>query len=179
MSAMRKRTLIGSVAILACLALAAAVLLGWIDLWPGGPRLRLTDGGGTSVGNTSVQYVHSDRGIALAVWWADVGGPSGSGSESGLFRTTARGFFSAPNGKKITWEWYAPREKGGDFQIDGTSHDLANGTLLHVSTTDGQLRVTQLDVDLSQVQPNQQGFEALAKRQPNIAKFLAEASEPK
>jgi hypothetical protein len=177
---MRKRILIvGSVAILACLAFAAAVMLGWIDVWPGGPRLRLTGGGGTSVGNTSVQYVISDRGIALAVWWTDVGGPSGSGSESGLFRTTARGFFSAPDGKKINWEWHAPREKGGDFQIDGTSHDLANGTLFLVSTKDGQLRVTQLDVDLSQVQPNQQGFEALAKKQPKIAKFIAAASGPK
>jgi hypothetical protein len=56
---------------------------------------------------------------------------------------------------------------------------VANGTLFLVATKDGQIRVTQLDVALSQVQPNTQGFEALAKMEPKIAKFIAEASGQK
>jgi hypothetical protein len=105
-----------------------------------------------------------------------MGGPSGSSSESGLFSGTARGFFSFAEGKRINWAWRAPREKGGNFDIDGTAYDLAKGTLLLVSTKDGQVHVTQLDVDLSQVQPNTRGFEALAKKDPRIAQFIAEAS---
>src|SRR5262245_2161886 len=135
---MSKRNLVvGLVAVVACLALVVAVLF-LFNLWPGlgGARLNLTGGGGTSVGHTSVQYELSDRGIALAVWCADVGGASGSGSESGLFGSTARGFFSAAGGKRINWTWHGPRERGGDFDIDGTPYDLANGTLFLVSTRD-------------------------------------------
>ena len=175
---MRKRILVvGSVAIIACLGLVAVVILGWLEFGPapGGPRVNLAGGGGTSVGQTYVQYVFSDRGIALAVWWADAGGPSGSSSDSSLFSATARGYFSSADGKLVNWSWRAPREKGGDFEIGGTPYDLANGTLFLASTKDGQVRVTQLDVSLSQVQPNTQGFEALAKKEPRIAKFIAEA----
>src|SRR5437867_2151059 len=106
-------------AIIACLGLVAIVILGWLEFGPapGGPRLRLVGGGGTSVGQTSVQYVFSDRGIALAVWWADVGA-SESGSHSSLFSATARGSFLSADGKRVNWSWRTPRENGGDFEID-------------------------------------------------------------
>jgi hypothetical protein len=168
------------IAIIACLGLVAIVILGWLEFGPaaGGPRLKLAGGGETTVGQTSVQYVFSDRGIALAVWWADVG-KSESGSQSSLFSATARGSFSSADGKRVNWSWRTPRENGGDFEIEGAPYDLANGKLFLLSTKDGQLGVTQLDVDLSQVQPTTRGFEALAKKEPRIAKFIAEASGQK
>ena len=45
-----------------------------------------------------------------------------------------------------------------------------------VSTKKGQVQITQLDLDLSQVPPNAKGFEALAKGEPRIARFIVEES---
>ena len=142
------------------------------------PLLTLTGGGSTSVGPTSVDYKHSTKGLALVIWW-DSDGPSESESESGLFGSNARGSLTPAKGKKITWEWKGAREKGGDFKLNGKPYDLAKGTLLLVSTKGGEVRVTQLDVDLSKVQPNEMGFRGLAKKHEKLAKFIAEASDQK
>jgi len=96
-----------------------------------------------------------------------------------LFGSSAQGFFSSADGRRVDWKWKAPKEKGGDFQINGIPHDLANGTLFLVSTKGGQVRVTQLDVDLSKVQSDKQGFEAFANTQPKVAQFIAEAAGQK
>jgi hypothetical protein len=142
------------------------------------PPLTLTGGGSTSVGPTSVDYKRSTKGLALVIWW-DSGGPSESGSESGPFGSNAWGSFSPAKGKKITWEWKGAREKGGDFKINGKPYDLGKGTLLLVSTKGGEVRVTQLDVDVSKVEPNEKGFQGLAKKHPKIAEFIREASGEK
>jgi len=169
-----------SVAIAVCIVLVAGligvVVCLLLGLGPLVPRLALVGGGTFSVDETSVEYLLSDRGIALAMWCARTEGPSGSSSESGLFSTTASGFFTSADGKQIKWEWNHPRDKGGDFKIDGTAYDLANGTLFLMSIKAGKLEVTQLDVDLSQVQANAHGFHALAKMEPKIARFFAEAA---
>lgn len=137
-------------------------------------------GGATSVGDTSVQYVSisPDGRISLLIW-SDLTGQSGSSSEGDLFGYSAGGFFSSPDGRRVDWKWKAPKEKGGDFQINGTPYDLANGTLFLVSTKGGRVLVTQLDVDLSKVPSDKQGFEALAKKEPNVAQFTAEVSGQK
>jgi hypothetical protein len=172
-----------SFAVVGCLSLVVAVVI--LGVWfvlgpgPGGPRLPINGGGCCSVGDAAVEYVWSGEKIALAIWCVGTRGPNGSSSESGLFSSTSRGFFSSADGKQIKWAWHDPREKGGDFEIDGTRYDMANGALFLLSTKDGQLRVTQLDVDLSQVQGGTQGFEALAKKEPRIGKFIAEASGQK
>ena len=99
--------------------------------------------------------------------------------ESGPFGSNAWGTFTPTKGKKITWEWKGAREKGGDFQFNGKPYDLAKGTLLLVSTKGAEVRVTQMDVDLSKVEPNEKGFEGLAKKHPTIAEFIREASGDK
>ena len=142
------------------------------------PLLTLTGGGSTSVGQTSVDYKRSTKGLALVIWW-DSGGPSESGSESGPLGSNAWGTFTPAKGKKITWEWKGAREKGGDFKINGKPYDLAKGTLLLVSTKGGEVRVTQLDVDLLKVEANEKGFQGLAKKHEKLAKFLADASHQK
>jgi hypothetical protein len=137
-------------------------------------------GGATSVGNTSVQYVSisPDGRISLLVW-SDLIDQGGSSSEGGLFGSIAEGFSSSADGRRVDWKWKSPKEKGGDFQINGMPHDLANGTLFLVSTKGGQIRVTQLDVDLSKVQSDRHGFEAFANTQPRVAQFIAEAARQK
>jgi hypothetical protein len=142
------------------------------------PLLTLTGGGSTSVGQTSVDYKRSTRGLALVIWW-DSAGASESASESGPFGSNAWRAFTPAKGKKITWEWKGAREKGGDFKLNGKPYDLAKGMLLLVSTKGGDIRVTQLDVDLSKVEPNGKGLQGLAKKHETLAKFSADASDQK
>src|SRR5262245_12510956 len=165
---MRKRITI-TVAIIGGLAVAAVLILFIF-------RTGMS-GGATSVGDTSVQYVsiRPDGRISLLIW-SDLTDKGGNSSEGNLFGSSAEGYFSSADGRRVDWKWKAPKEKGGDFQINGISHDLANGTLFLVSTRGGEVRVTQLDVDLSKVQSDKQGFEAFANTQPKVAKFIAEAA---
>jgi hypothetical protein len=171
---MRKRIILGSAAVILAVALVVVIILLFFPQLP-------TGGGGMSLGETNVSYVHSGDRIVLLIW-NDAPGPSGSESESVFFTSSAKGFFTAADGRRINWEWKAPKERGGDFQIDGKPLDLADGTLLLVSTKGGQVRVTQLDVDLSKVKPNSSGetrkaFKGIAKNEPGVAKFIAEASQ--
>ena len=137
-------------------------------------------GGGISVGHTSAQYVSTGRDgrIALLIW-TDLTGQTGSSADGGLFGATCNGYASSPDGRRVDWRWKAPKEKGGDFRINGTRYDLAGGTLFLVSTKGGQVRVTQLDADLSKVRTDGEGIETFAKNQPEVARFIAEASGPK
>jgi hypothetical protein len=171
---MRKRIILGSVAVFICVAVVTVIFVFWLLLSTQG----VNGGGNTTVGETSVTYEFSGDRIVLVIW-SDAIGPSGSENDSIFFTSTAKGFFSSVDGKRINWEWKAARDRGGDFQIDGAPHDLSNGTLMLVSTKGGQVRVTQLDVDLSNVEANKRGFEALAKNEPRVAKFIAEASQKK
>jgi hypothetical protein len=166
---MRKRITI-AVAIIGGLAVVAVFML---FMFRTGMR-----GGATSVGDTCVQYVsiRPDGRISLLIW-SDLTDKSGSSSAGDLFGSSAEGFFSSADGRRVDWKWKAPKEKGGAFQINGISHDLANGTLFLVSTKGGQVRVTQLDVDLSKVQTDKLGFEAFANGQPKVAQFIAEAGQ--
>ena len=171
---MRKRIILGSAAVILAVALVVVIIL---LFFPQGA----TGGGGISMGETNVSYVTSGDRIVLLIW-NDTPGPSGSGSESFFFTSSAKGFLTSAAGKRINWEWKGPKERGGDFQIDGKPFDLADGTLLLVSTKGGQVRVTQLDVDLSKVQTTSSGetkkaFESMAKNEPRVAKFIAEASQ--
>jgi len=168
---MRKRIAIAA-AIIGALAVVGVLVLFMFRTGIGG--------GATSVGDTAVQYVSisPDGRISLLIW-SDLPDKAGSSSEGGLFGSTAEGFFSSADGRRVDWKWKAPREKGGDFQINGTPHDLANGTLFLVSTKGGQIQVTQLEVDLSKVHSDKQGFEAFANAQPKVAKFIAEAAGQK
>jgi hypothetical protein len=127
-----------------------------------------------------VQYVsiNPEGGLSLVIW-SDLQGKGGNTCHSGLFGSHCEGFFSSADGRRIDWEWKAPKEKGGDFQINGTSYELANGTLFLVSTKGGKVRVTQLDVDLSRVKSGKRGFEAFVKTEPRVAQFIAEASGQK
>jgi hypothetical protein len=167
-----------SVAIVGSLVLVAVVtLVVWFAVFS-----ESMGQGGSSIGETSVQYVsiNPDRRISLLVWSDLTDGPIGQGGESALFGSTiCKGFASSADGRRIDWEWKEPKAKGGDFQINRTPYDLANGTLFLVSTRGGKVRVTQVDVDLSKVQSDKQGFEAFAKNEPTVARFIAESSGQK
>ena len=171
---MRKRVFT-TVAIIGCLALVtAAVVVVWLWVFSGG------GGGTTSVGDTSVQYVSiNPEGRLSLVIWSDLQGQGANEQESGLFGSRCKGFFSAADGRRVDWVWSSPKEKGGDFQINGTPYNLANGTLFLVSARGGQVRVTQLDVDLSGVEPSKRGLEAFAKKEQRVAQFIAEARRKK
>ncbi len=121
------------------------------------------------------QFVTSNQGTVLEIWCANSPGPNDATIESRLFgySFTPVGYFTLADGKRINWKWEDPREKTGDIEIDGTRYELVNGALFLVSAKDGQVRVTQLDVDLTRKLGN------LAETDAKIAKFFAEASGQK
>jgi hypothetical protein len=162
------RTVLG----IGCLALVGVILLAVLI------GLQRGIGGGTnSVGETTVQYVsmRADRCINLLIW-TDAVGSAGTSAQSAVFGSgSVEGFFTSADGKRMGWNWNAPREKGGDFRLNGTTYDLANGIVFLVSTRGGQVRVTQLDLDLSKVEAHKRGFEAFANSQPRVAEFVSDA----
>ena len=176
---MSKRTIV-IVAIVGAvsLALAAVVMLAiYFD-----PMQAGAGGGGFGVGKSSVQYVTigANQRVGLVIC-TDAMGTSSSGAESGLFSgSVAKGSIGTANGKRIEWEWNSPRDKGGDFQLDGAPYDLSKGSVFLVSTKGGQVRVEQLDADLSSFPTQRRGnmqtaFKDWAKGEPKVGQFLAEA----
>jgi hypothetical protein len=176
MTPARKRVLL-ALAILSGLALFA---VGFFVFWQLAAQPRLTingSGGGGSIGGTSTQFVRSEEeGVSLLLWFDSQVGSSRSGTSTGWFTSSADGHVVTADGKLVAWQWDAARPRGGHFQINGTPYELANGTLILVSTKGGQVRVTQVNVDMSRLTPDDRGLTALAQSQPKVAQFLAEAT---
>ena len=62
---------------------------------------------------------------------------------------TAEGFQSLPNGGKITWQCETPDGESGTVLLNGQSYDLSKGGIFLVSTRDANIRVLQLNRDIS------------------------------
>ena len=183
---MPKRVLlVGAIlGLLAIVGMVATILL----MHPPG-----TGGGNFSVGKTVVQYATFGRDRAALVILSDAPGGVGSTGESGFFMTSfEKGFLTSAEGKRIEWEWISPRDKGGDFHLDGEGYDMSKGTLFLVATKGGKVRVTQLDADLSKfpiirelgelpqrpgaarVDKQADAVKEWAKNVPKVAQFLDE-----
>ena len=88
------------------------------------------------------------------------------------FRETA-----SRDGCQVTWEWATRDGRTGTVTINGAKYDPAAGRVFLVSTRGGQVQVRQVLRDLSEVQAEQESFLDLADSDPEIAQFVAAASE--
>jgi hypothetical protein len=88
------------------------------------------------------------------------------------FRETA-----SRDGRQVTWEWATRDGRTGAVTINGAKYDPAAGRVFLVSTRGGQVQVRQVPRDLSGLQAEQEGFLALVDSDPEIARFVAAASE--
>ena len=85
---------------------------------------------------------------------------------------------SRNDGPEVKWEWITRDGRTGTVTINGEAYDAAAGRVFLIATRGGQVRVRQLLSDLSGVQAQRASFLALEDGYPEIARFVAAASEP-
>ena len=88
------------------------------------------------------------------------------------FRETA-----SRDGQQVTWEWDTRDGRTGTVTINGAKSDPAAGQVFLISTRGGRVHVRQVARDLSGLQAEGASFVALADGDPEIARFVAAASE--
>jgi hypothetical protein len=95
-----------------------------------------------------------------------------SSSPKRFFETASR-----DNGPQVSWEWVTRNGQSGTITINGVKYDAAAGRVFLISTRGGQVHVRQILRDLSAIQAERASFLALAAGDPEIARFVAAASE--
>jgi hypothetical protein len=78
----------------------------------------------------------------------------------------------------VTWEWVTRDGRTGTVTINGATYDAATGRVFLITTRGGLVRARQIQSDLVGVQSQRASFLALMASNPEIARFLAAASEP-
>ncbi len=63
--------------------------------------------------------------------------------------------------------------------IDGAKYDLSKGSLFLMKTKGGETQVRQLRTDVPDAGPGLESFEAFAESDPDVRKFVDEASNPR
>ena len=95
--------------------------------------------------------------------------------ERGLLYNSIR----SADGRYVEWTVDAKNGEPKDATINGKEYQLDEGTLFLVRTHHGT-RVTQLHVDLKNESPfSRKTWDRLAKENPEIRKFMAEADKPR
>lgn len=116
------------------------------------------------------------EGLRILIWDDIVEGDhhnSGSGSTTDpVFHQS--GGASAPDGRGYEYSVETSDGQQADFTIDGIPYDLAQGKLFLIRTAGDGTQVQQLDLDLSNLTPTNDGIEAFGQATPEIAAFIAE-----
>jgi hypothetical protein len=119
-----------------------------------------------------------DDGLAFLILTDFVGSGPGRSGGKGTGPEKYEGQQKAPDGQKIDWQCETTDGKTGKMMINGSSYELAKGSLFLISTRDGQVRVRQLQRDLLKVKPDQEALESLLKNDPDVGPFFAEGAKP-
>jgi hypothetical protein len=125
------------------------------------------------------EFMRWEEGLAIMIWH-DFLGNSGtsSTSESSGFTTDPihklQGYAESWDGHRFDWEVQTNDGRTAQFWLDGTPYDLSDGRLFIVTMKNGGADVTQLDRDLSRVQPNHSSCEAFARSDPDLARFIGD-----
>ncbi len=126
--------------------------------------------------NVAFEFMHWDEGLAIMIWH-NVLGDSGSVSNSNSSGYELAGYAEAQDGERFEWDVQTDDGKTAKFQLAGRSYALSDGQLFIVTMEDGTADVTQLQRDLSDVQPNASSCIAFAKDEPLLAEFIRAHNE--
>jgi hypothetical protein len=77
--------------------------------------------------------------------------------------------------RHVQWEWDTADGQTGTVLIDDVRYDPAAGGSVFLISTAGQVRVNEVQHDLSQLKSDSESLKALAREDPAVARFLAEA----
>jgi hypothetical protein len=142
------------------------------------PRPRV-GAGSTFIRATTAQFATVDGRVAVVVWSNFKGkGVTGSDSTSESTTVHAGGNCRSAGGAGVVWRWETADGKSGAVTVNGVSYDLANGPLFLVSAKGNDVRVRQLKRELG-MPPEAEAFEGLAKDDPDVAGFVADAGKPR
>jgi hypothetical protein len=136
-----------------------------------------TDTGGSSIGGTGPRYGFWGGKLAVVVWFDTDDSSQGFSGEGGT--AVYQGLFAPLDGRRFAWRCRTSDGKTGTLVIDGQQYDMAKGALFLVSTKGGKTEVQQLSRDLAPFNPDKEGLERLAKEDPDVARFVAEAGKRK
>lgn len=125
---------------------------------------------------TSYTFLRWKEGLAIMIWHDFV---LDSASSHGPMSTTdpvyrAEGYAESKQGHRLEWKAHTTDGKMAQFWIDDVPYDLADGTLFIVTTENGELEITQLQRDLSGVQPGRESCLAFARSDPDLARFVSD-----
>ena len=137
------------------------------------------------VGGTSAHYGQWGEGMAYVVWtdrtagWGGAGGAERTGDKA---RAEYRAVQTPSDGPRVEFQYEmnetaAGRE--GKITINGTTYDLAKGSLFLVSTKGPEPEVVQLDRDTLKLKPGKEALEELAKNDPEVTAFFTKAKKGK
>jgi hypothetical protein len=125
---------------------------------------------------TSYTFLRWKEGLAIMIWHdfvldsADNHGPRSTTDP--VYR--AEGYAESKRGHRLEWKAHTTDGKTAQFWIDNVPYDLADGTLFIVTTANGELEITQLQRDLSGVQPDRESCLAFAQSDPDLARFVSD-----
>jgi hypothetical protein len=145
-----------------------------------GPKNTAEHSGTTGsliIGQTTAWYATEGEGIAVLLWSNVPAAASGSnGTASG-----ARGYHGSltSEGRRVDIECETKDGKTGKVTLNGTAYDLAAGAVFLASGTNGLIHIAQLKRDTSQLKPTIRSLEEFAKKDPDIAPFIAASGKPK
>jgi hypothetical protein len=170
-----RRTLLG----VAALVVLAGIVIGarlWLrHRFPPPPNYSFGTGlhlqSGTS-GNDSIALGDA-RGRALVVWSNHDGKASSDMHwEHGVLILS--GQVAAADGP-VPFRCEVPDTRTGTLALDGNTYDLARGTVFLISPASHPPRVTQLDADVTRLQPGatNESVVAALKKDPRIQAFFA------
>jgi hypothetical protein len=140
-------------------------------------RPPFTDTGGCSVGGTGPRYGSWGGKLAVVVWFDTDDSSQGFAGEGPA--AVYQGVFAPLDGRRFDWRCRTSDGKTGTLLIDGQEYDMAKGALFLVSTKGGKTGVQQISRDLTPFNPDKESLERLAKEDPDVARFVAEAGKPK
>jgi hypothetical protein len=117
------------------------------------------------------------QGLRIMIWHdATNAASSGSGSTSDpAYRVEGRALYE--DGSELNWTIETRDGQSAQFTLNGAGYDLSTGTLFLVKTSGGSTQVEQMRRDLSGVQLERESILAFAQGDPDIARFIEDASQ--
>jgi hypothetical protein len=130
--------------------------------------------GAAVIGKTKAAYgIWGDR-LAVVIWFDTSFSSAGLSVEGDA--VLYQGMSAPPEGPRTEWRCRTSDGRTGTIRIGGGHYDLARGALFLVATRGGEIRVSQIDRDLSGLQAGREGLEVLARDVPEITRFVAKAA---
>jgi len=135
------------------------------------------------VDQVGYEFMRWEEGLAIMIWH-DAPARSGTSSTSGAGPLThgtpfrIEGYAESQDGHRFEWQVETDDGRTALFSLDDVRYDLSDGTVFIVRTGEGANEVTQLDGDLSHVDPDHASCVAFARNDSHLARFLESAASP-